>query len=93
MQDEAGPAVVLGGAGDEVADEGGAQGAASVDDQDGAVAGGAQQVAKRAIVLVAGGGPDGADEAAVGAELAELHVADAQIGAVPVDEVGGGDGG
>jgi hypothetical protein len=43
VQDEADPAVVLGGAGDEVADQGGAQGAASVDDDEGAVAGSVQQ--------------------------------------------------
>lgn len=64
--------------------------AAAVDDEDGAVAGGAQQVAEQAVALVAGDRTDRSREAAVAAELTELQVADAEFGAVPVDEVGGG---
>ena len=89
---QAGPAVLRGGPGQHVADQGGVQRAAAVHHQHAARTGGPDQVAEQAVVFVAGHRAHRPGEHALPAELAELHVTDAQFRPVLIGQVRRGSG-
>ena len=86
------PAVVDAEAGDDVADESRVHRAVAVDHQHTAVTGFGQNRFQQGVVLEALHGGDGSGELRPAAELAQLQIAAAHVGADLVDEVSGGAG-
>ncbi len=89
VDDDAGPAVVDAAPGDDVTHERGVDTRATVDDEDPPLAGFAEGLFHQQVVLEAANGDDPATEHRMAAELRELRITAADLGADLVREVGG----
>ena len=92
VDDQPHPAVVDTEAGDDVADQRGVQRAVTVDDEHSAVTRFGENRFQQRVVLETLDGGDRAGELRAAAELAQLQIAAADVGADLVDQVGGGAG-